>query len=83
MCRVSSIYHGNYLSIFDYFQNIDGEPLIMILRLHHTDLEKNKSGVALPNFVEIIREITDEEEYLARNLSRIDFKMNEKDKQLL
>lgn len=66
--RLCTIYKNNYVALFDYYSNIDGDPVILIIKLSKKDLKKKVEGV-LPDFVELVRDITDEEQYLARNMA--------------
>jgi hypothetical protein len=43
---------------------------------------KTEEPPPLPTFLNLVKEITDDETYLSRNLSKLDFKMSDEDKKI-
>jgi len=74
MCTIDE---GLYI-IFDYYEQVDGKPLICVIQVSREELEKNGSNrIKTPDYLKIGADITDMEEFMPRILSNKDYKMNE------
>jgi hypothetical protein len=77
--RVCAIDNGLYM-IFDYYQDIDGQPMTCIIQVDAFENEVKESAVKLPDYLNIYKEITDQEEYQAHTLANKKFEMSQEDK---
>ena len=68
------------LSTIDYYENVDGQPLIMIVVVPRKELNKKDPEILLPSKLNVYREITDEDQYQTRTMARNEYLMNEEDK---
>ena len=61
------------LSTIDYFENIDGQPLIMVVSIPRKELNKKEPEITLPKNLKIYREVTDEPQYQPVEMARVDY----------
>lgn len=67
--------------IFDYYEHVDGQPLTCIIQIDEEQHKFNSKRVALPDYVDIAKDITDLDEYAQHTFSSLDYKMSEEDKE--
>ena len=70
------IVDGLYI-IANYFPQNDGAPLLGIIQIKSGGL----SGIDLPPFIKVFREVTDEANFSAEILCQENYTMNKKDKE--
>ncbi len=74
MCTIDD---GLYM-IIDYYEHVDGQPLICVIQVSKEELQKVGSGrIKTPDYLQISFDITDMEEFMPSLLSDRDYKMKE------
>jgi len=74
MCTIDE---GLYI-IFDYYEQVDGKPLICVIQVSREELEtKGSNRIKTPDYLKIGADITDLEEFMPLLLSDKDYKMKE------
>lgn len=79
--RICTVDQGLYM-VLDWFESTDGQPLTCIVQVNSEDLKNAESQIKLPAYLQVARDITDQEEFKPRTLARTDYKMNRDLKQL-
>lgn len=75
--RQSFIFRKQHI-VIDTLLNVENTP--SILRI---ETEKTNKAIVYPPYIEILREITDEDTYQSYNMSRTDYKLPEEDRKML
>jgi len=75
--RKSFIYEKQHF-VLDTLNKVEGCP--SLLRI---ETEKSDSEIIYPPYLEILREVTDEKEYFSYNVCNVNYKLPEKDREIL
>lgn len=79
--RICTITDDGLYMIIDYYYQLDGQPMTCIIQVNKDIHQASQIGrIALPNYLHIFREITDEETYNQMKMAKSDYKMPEEDK---
>lgn len=79
--RICTITDDGLYMIIDYYYQLDGEPMTCIIQVNKDIHQASQIGrIALPKYLHIFREITDEATYNQMNMAKIGFEMPEDDK---
>lgn len=70
--------NGLYM-IFDYYGNVDGQPLTCIIQVDEALHREKGSRIKLPDYLDIYKEITDIDEFQPNSFALKEFKMAEED----
>lgn len=62
--------------MLDYYDEIDGKPLVAIFKKNG-----EQSKEMIPDYLQVLREITDESQYSRKIMSKDDYYMNPIDKE--
>ena len=74
MCTIDE---GLYM-IVDFYEHVDGQPLICIIQVSKEELQRVGSGrIKTPDYLQIAADITDMEEFQPNTLSDREYKMKE------
>ena len=67
--------------IFDYYEHLDGQPLTCIIQIDEEQHKQSGQRIDLPDYVDIVKEITDKPDYAAHTFAQRNYKMSEEDKE--
>ena len=73
--RVCIIDDGVYI-IVNYFPELDGTPMLGVIQVK----QGNQSNIALPDYINVYRDVTDEPQYMAEIMCKESYYMDENDK---
>ena len=78
--RLVMIDYNHYYTL-DYYPDINGAPCLLIVKKGTQPWKDKKNYESIESMLPIYREVTNEPEYAPENLSRINYVMNQKDKE--
>lgn len=63
--------------VIDYFESVDGQPLILLINYNKKLMKDEQLDLKLPSHYQIVKDITDAPEYMAKAMAQKDYVMNE------